>query len=492
MEKKPQKSKNTASTPDGTPSLANKASSSKQSKAWSVANDDYEVLASDSIEAQAARKRFTDPSTGDEKMFMEDLTAMAEDNDLAVNFHPTICGRKIPLFILWQVINLDEFGGYDEVQGRNLWPQVARRLNFNDFKHADAPSAIKLAYEEVLPDFEAVREEFMAQLQEEEMIASQPRQMADCNSMEGELVGDQLAAVQEEEEEEDDYNDDLEAPTSVPRQPYSSPSGKRSLEAYHNANYGGSPVLGSYNKRPRVDKGKDKELEIPSTPEDIINPLPKLHSIYQSSPLKYKHTGTEDDDGERLFVRPAEKPKLPAQRQNRRNLEPETQDFNFLPTDDDAESDSSLLSLLNPRKAKNARSSPREDSSTQSQTGSQKDQQLIAFIEDHEALGYRREIVIEALESTSMMTGNAAIVMEALTSGNGIPDNIQGVWTKLDDAALEDIESEEFERVANKHGAKSLAQRQKFFEEQKKARREMEREARKKMEMEAKRELGKE
>jgi hypothetical protein len=492
MEKMTQKSKKTASTPEGTLSLANKASSSKQSKAWSAANDDYEVLAPDPMEAQTARKRFTDPSTKDEKMFIEDLTAMAEENDLAVNFHPIICGRKIPLFILWQVINLDEFGGYDEVQGRNLWPQVARRLNFNDFKHADAPRAIKSAYEEVLPDFEGVREEFMAQLQEEEMIASQLRQTVDRDSMEGELVDDHLAAVQEEEEEEDDYDDDLEAPTSVPRQPYSTPSGKRSLEAYRIANHDGSPVLGSYNKRPRVDKGKGKELEIPSTPEDIINPLPKPHLIYQSSPLKYMQTGTENDDGEKLFVGPAEKPKLPAQRQNRRNLEPETQDFNFLPADDDAESDSLLLSLPNPRKAKNERSSPQEDSSTRSQTGSQKDQELIAFIEDHEALGYRLEIVIEALESTSMTTGNAAIVMEALTSGNGIPDNIQGVWTKSDDAALEDIESEEFERVANKHGAKSLAQRQKFFEEQKEARRELEREARKKMEMEAKRELGRE
>jgi hypothetical protein len=213
-----------------------------------------------------------------------------------------------------------------------------------------------------------------------------------------------------------------------------------------------------------MDKGKGK-LEIPSTPEDVINPTPKPPSTYQSSPLKYMQTGAELDDVEDVFVGPMKKPKLPAQRHNRRDLEPETQDFNFPPADDDAESGSSFLSFPTRRKPKTTvpRSSPHEDSSTQSQTDSQKDKELIAFIDRHVGLGYPQHVVIEALESTTMTTGNAAIVMEALTSSSGIPDNIQGVWTTEDDAALEDVESDEFERVAMKHGARNLAQRQKFF-----------------------------
>lgn len=443
-------------------SLAKKTGS-EQTKAQPSTNGDHEVRPPEPVEAQAPPKRFEDPSRSDEKLFTEELTAMAEDNDLEVNFNPVICGRKIPLFVLWQVVNLDEFGGYDEVTGRNWWSKIARRLNFNDFKQPDAPKMIKEAYEEVLADFEAAREEFMMHLEEEGLIESQLREMAERDSMEEELLDEEGEVVQEEGEEEDEYDDDLEAPASVPRQQYPLSSGKRS----HEASQDGSPILGSYSKRQRFDKCKGKELEIPSTPEDIINPSPKPRSIYQSSPLKYMQTGADIDNGDDPFVGPVKKPKLPLPRQNHRNLEPETQDFNFTPVDDDAESESSLLSFPNQRKAKNgvpaAHSSSHEDSSTQSQTDSQKDQELIAFIDRHVGLGYRLEIVIEALESTSMTTGNAAIVMEALTSGTGIPDNIQGVWTNEDDAALDDVESEEFERVANKHGAKNLAQRQKFF-----------------------------
>ena len=484
MEEKLQNPTKTAS-PGRTPSPANKTTSSRQSKARSAADDDYDVPAAELMEAQIVRKRFIDPSTKDEKMFVEDLTIMAEDHDLEVNFNPIICGRKIPLFILWQVVNLEDFGGYDEVQGRNLWPQVARRLNFNDFKHATAPDAIRSAYEEVLPDFEAVREDFVVQLQEDEMITSQLRETADHDTME-EPADDELEAAQEEGEEEGDYDDDLEAPASAPHQTYSASSSKRKLEAYRSANDDGSPVLGSYAKRPHVVKGKGKELEIPSTPDDVINPW----SNYQSSPLKDVQGIGEDDDDEGLFVGPVKKPRFSSQPQTRRNMEPETQDFNFLNADDDMERGSSFPSLHNPRQANNARTGSRGDPPKQSQTDSQKNRELIAFIEDHEALSYRLDIIIEALESTNMTTGNAAIVMEALTSGNGIPDNIQGVWTKADDAALEDVESQEFDRVANKHGAKSLAQRQKFFEEQREARREIAREARKKMETEAGRELS--
>ena len=454
------------------PSNATEASASKQAHSRSSADVD------DEVDADTTGKRFVDPSTKDESLFIEDLTGMAEENKLEVNFEPIICGRRTPLFRLWQVVNLDEFGGYDEVEGRGLWSQVARKLNFSDFRHGGAPEAIRSAYKEVLPDFEALREEYLVSLQEEAMIKSQLHATADRDSMEEGLVDKELEVVPEE----DDYDDDLEAPASVPRQPHVSSSSKRSFDSDRRINPDGSPLLGTYNKRQRIDKGKGREAEIPSTPEDVINANQTPRPTYRSSPLKHQQPVAEEDSGsDELSLWPVKKPNFLIKRQAQHNLEPETQDFNFAAADSDADSQSSLPSLPNRQKGESvaipaARSSPHEDFTTQSQTASQKEEELRAFIDQHIALGYRQEVVIEALESTNMTTGNAAIVMEALSQGNGIPEDIQGVWTAIDDVALDDVESEEFERVAMKHGTKSVALRQKFLEQQREVRRELGRE----------------
>jgi len=135
------------------------------------------------LESQKRAKRAADPTTTNEKLFRHHLSILAESFELVVDFEPTICGRIMPLFKLWQVVQSEEFGGFDEVDGRNLWPQVARKLNYNDWQHSSAAADLKDCYSEILADFEEVREEDreengLTESQEEALIESQLRQTA--------------------------------------------------------------------------------------------------------------------------------------------------------------------------------------------------------------------------------------------------------------------------------------------------------------------------
>jgi hypothetical protein len=461
VEKQQQISKDIAATAENQPSSSrSRANASKRTHIGAS-------HAADASETQIERQKFVDPSTKDEKMFKEDLSAMAEDTEVEVDFEPIICGRKIPLFRLWQVVASEEFGGYGEVSDKGLWLQVAEKLNFNQFRHAKAPEAIKAAYEEILPQFEEAREEYVAMLQDEAMIESQLRVTAERDSIdEEEVLYEEFDIVEEEEEEDDDSDDDLEAAPSVPRQPQPSSSSKRTFES-DKINRNNSPLPGTSHKRQRTDKGEGSKTEIPCSPEDRINPNQTPRPTYKSSPLKYQQSAVKKDSAnDDILTCPVKPLDLPQKQQGKRNLEPETQDFNFPSFDEDVEAQQSFSSLPNRRKEKNpiaaGDGSPHEDSSTQSQTAQELEEQLKAFVDRHVALGYSEDIVIAALESTTLTTGNAAIVMEALSSGKGIPADMQGVWTADDDAALEDVESGDFQRVLMKHGTKSVKLRQKY------------------------------
>lgn len=62
-----------------------------------------------------------------------------------------------------------------------------------------------------------------------------------------------------------------------------------------------------------------------------------------------------------------------------------------------------------------------------------------------------------------MNTGDAGVVMEALQAGNGVPKNIQGVWTSSDDEAVEEDEHPNFRDVVEKHGMDRLETRRMFL-----------------------------
>jgi hypothetical protein len=438
------------------------------------------------LKSQKRVKRAADPTTTNEKLFKHHLSILAESFELVVDFKPTICGRTLPLFKLWQVVQSEEFGGFDEVNGRNLWPQVARKLNFNDWRHAAAAADLKDCYSEILADFEEIREEEreengLTESQEGALIESQLRQTAaretqPTSADEGDQEDDEIV------EEEEELEDDLDAPQSSPRIIPSS-SSKRSFGTDRT----NQPI--SYNKRQRIDKGKGKELEIPSTPEDLINHNQKIRPSHQPSPLKYSSPYEPDLYGEsseeELFVKkinfqkPISKPSP-----QRRILEPETQDFHFPPELDNEDKNSWVdISSSPPPQSQHqqhssngtsnatthgtAHSSTQWDSSTQSQTESQRAANIEEFVNHHVGLlGFPQEVVVSALEATTMELepGISSRVMKSLESGDGIPEDIGGVWTSWDDDALEAaVESEEYKALIRKHGIKRIGLRKRFL-----------------------------
>jgi len=312
----------------------------------------------------------------------------------------------------------------------------------------------------------------LSESQEDRLIELQLRQAAvdELQSPEG------LEEEDDEIDEEDGDDEDITA-LPTPKQPGSS-SKKRKFGSDRSDLQNSSPVRTQmYNKRHRVDKGKDRELEIPSTPEDVIHPIKPAHQTYQSSPLK--PPDEEEDEEDNLFVQPFRQPDFARPELKAHIVEPETQDFHFPPSDgDDAES---FITLTSPhRKITSSGHAPdpgrnsREDSSTQSQTDYQREAaDLQAYIDFYISMGYPQDIVIKALQATTMETGDAAVVMESLIKENCVPRNIQGVWTKEDDDALENVEGKEFDRILAKHGPKRVITRQRFMTDRQEARREL-------------------
>ncbi|KAH8684235.1 hypothetical protein BGZ60DRAFT_397077 [Tricladium varicosporioides] len=409
-----------------------------------------------------------DPTIVDEKRFEEDLMDFATELGVEVNFHPTICGRRISLHRLWCVVRSSEPGGYDQITGQKLWGKVAKELNFNEFRHPKAAQELQSCYGEILADFEGLLEEY---LQEPELTESQ----------ENALLQDQLRQTTAqgqgnlEAEPEEDDDDDLNQPPSSSAQPTPTSSSKRSFEV-------GFPNTGSsYNKRQRIDKGKGKEGEIPSTPEDVINRTATSQHIPESSPLKsfYRPEDLEviEDEGG-VAVRPMAQPDfgLSPELPTRPRLEPETQDFHFAGPNDGSDfvdltsSPERVIPLHHtsstPTTPKSIHQSLPEDSSTQSMTESQKGQEVDDFLNRWVGLGYEEDLAFQALEVCSMETGNAGEVLESLTVGRGIPDDIEGVWTTADDEALNARnESSKYKRILKKHGPKRIETRRQYLRE---------------------------
>jgi hypothetical protein len=236
--------------------------------------------------------RRADPTLTDEQRFRKDLVLLAEAlGEEIVDFTPEICGRSVPLFKLWQVVRSYDFGGYERVTGLQLWPKVARFLGFKDDQQSLAANELKACYGEILTDLEEYQE-----FQSEQLTESQERAMLEAQLLETAARETQnLYEAEDEDEEEmaeEDEDDDLDRPQYSPHLPIAPSSSKRSFGADR------TNVDASYKKRQRIDKGKGKELEIPSTPEDVINNTQMPRSLLKPSPLKYSSPPQQEEEEE--------------------------------------------------------------------------------------------------------------------------------------------------------------------------------------------------
>lgn len=89
---------------------------------------------------------------------------------------------------------------------------------------------------------------------------------------------------------------------------------------------------------------------------------------------------------------------------------------------------------------------------------------LDAWIDARIAVGHTPSNVELALKSTSMDAELATAVLSHLRKGDGVPQEMRGVWTEEDDADLEATDARRLERLERKHGSKALGLRWEFLE----------------------------
>jgi hypothetical protein len=471
-------------------------------KTSSIKNFKVEIEDSQEIPSSSPPPKMeglTFASTKDESLFKEHLLELAGNLAVNVNFNPLVCGRSISLFRLWQVVESDEFGGVDEVDGKQLWPKVAIRMNFPKDRQVllQAGKELQDVFNEILADLEEltkriIEESDISETEEQALLEAQ-LQLSAANGNQHQNSNKEL--IKDGQDEEQEHDDDLDYPQISPRLPKAG-SGKRSSDSDRE-----TEKLPS-NKRQRIDKGKGKEREIPSTPEAGMNTTQDFLQSHQptptplkSSPLKKSWVQDEQamsEDDEVAFASPSTRSRPKAkQTPPKRNLEPETQDFNFSIPDpepgdinDDLSSSPSLPPLnvaLAQRRAQtqtsqaatrgsvHSSSGKEGDSSTQSQTDAEKHDALVAFIDESVSLGYPQDIVVEALVVTTLEIGpHARRVMESMMGDDPIPDDEAGVWTAKDDEALNlRRESKEYRRIVTKHGLRRIKLRREYLTEQK-------------------------
>lgn len=94
--------------------------------------------------------------------------------------------------------------------------------------------------------------------------------------------------------------------------------------------------------------------------------------------------------------------------------------------------------------------------------------ELREYMDKYISLSTPQHIIVDALAATCMHTGDAHLVMESLMKGDGIPSNIQGVWTEEDDRDLQNQFGDRglgYRRVISKHGKKRCDARMEFLKQ---------------------------
>lgn len=137
-----------------------------------------------------------------------------------------------------------------------------------------------------------------------------------------------------------------------------------------------------------------------------------------------------------------------------------------------------------PREAESRAQKPSRPSRPQRPTEEGASQSISETIEFYEMFGYPRSIVVESLMRTTMTPGwPASYVMERLKAKEGVPTNIEGVWTDRDDKSLRYADAvetrkatantrelnkakKELDRIVHKHTQERVDLRRQFLEAQ--------------------------
>ncbi|KFZ03192.1 hypothetical protein V502_11151 [Pseudogymnoascus sp. VKM F-4520 (FW-2644)] len=377
------------------------------------------VLPRESANKDAAAGRIRQSLGHGQLAFLQSLSEFARDVlDDSVTFEPIVSKRKISLFDVWTA-SLPLLGHFDDIEGREVWDDLATKLGFEVSAHPSAPGELRQICEDFLLDFY----EYFVQREQEKLKEEALRQQFEDHG-------------QSEEEAVEDSDDNLEPPSLAFRTAgpgrQKRPHGQDSISAVVESRPTSSH---SHNKRPRISKGKERADEIPSTPEHIYNS--HLHS-----------------DG-----------KLPDHPNAQNNKLMGTNIEYFPPPSSLEELDSSPTRQLRSEAEKGYTPPSRnnnEEEATQSQTGSH--EEIKEFIERFGAEGFDIEIIKQMLITTTMEVEPAERLLSDYAEGLEISKNVAGVWTEEDDNGVKShVQSSGYKRTLKKHGETRCLKRKDFL-----------------------------
>ncbi|OBT66920.1 hypothetical protein VE03_04197 [Pseudogymnoascus sp. 23342-1-I1] len=336
-----------------------------------------------------------------------------------VAFEPIVSKRKISLFDLWKA-SLPLLGHFDDIEGREVWDDLATKLGFEASAHPSAPDELRQICENFLVDF---YEYFIQREQEkmkEEALRQQPKDQG-----------------RSEEEAMEDSDDNLEPPSlafraagpGMQKRPHDQDSVSPVVESRPTSSH-------SHSKRPRISKGKERADEIPSTPEHIYN----------------SHLNSDGD--------------LPDYPNAQSKKFIETNIEYFPPPSPSEELDSSpsrqlwseAVDYTPPSQNNN------DEEETQSQTESHSNEEAKEFLERFDAEGFDIEIIQQMLKITTMDVELSERLLSDYANGLEIPKNVAGVWTEEDDTGVKShARSSSYKRTLKKHGEFRCLRRKNFL-----------------------------
>ncbi|CCU78465.1 hypothetical protein BGHDH14_bgh03313 [Blumeria hordei DH14] len=445
---------------------------------------------------------------------------------LLFNENLKICGRKIPLPEIWKIAQLPEFGGLDKINEHNLWYSIAKKLGFNS-RDTAAANELSYCYHEILTRLgkDPVQSGFTTDSEknnEEVIYTNQKTYMEEIGKSEGRIIQvpiqgleksdgnslkrriNQRSKLQKHAEmKRRRVNDDKDASLEVPATPEEkinasssallfdgklSPVNQLSLGSFEkNENKFISPSDKPINLNRRLDfRASNSRFVSPSEIHDVdqeaqysLIPLVSNQECGTKSKLvsgkHYKNLVTQKNE----FANEARKDSSSPCLDNSKNYESQS-----LGTEDDfgqqlSGKQKSSIPLLKPCQNRDSSICSQGRShdnlitctlqNTTNDVPEERNRDLLQeFITDQViGLGFPQDVIIEALEATSMKIGlesHIQQVMDSLLNGDGIPNNLSGVWTLDDDKALkEQPRGKEYERIVKKHGKEKIKLRHQFW-----------------------------
>ncbi|KAI0477582.1 hypothetical protein GGR56DRAFT_637928 [Xylariaceae sp. FL0804] len=243
--------------------------------------------------------------TGTQGQFYNDFSDFREERGLGADVFPTVQGRVIELWPLWQAVVSKKVD-----PSERDWHQIAEELGFDWIQHERVPEELRRCYEENLGGFE------------QELLSFE---MSDDDGEDKDTEG---------EEHESTFTE-----KPMPSSPPVRPSLKRALRDIEPL---GPPYMHSSPKRQR----RDRDSEIQSTPDEVngtsrlrrstdIDKSPtarrsgRAGPSQPSSPRGNRQIAMTDEGNNEMRDEAHELPVLPHPRS--RVTEPETQDFAYDP-----------------------------------------------------------------------------------------------------------------------------------------------------------------